>query len=313
MHVAQHVRDPQLLARTGAAVDVQPGGLGEGSAQRRDGQGARQGRCQATLGLFGQRTARRAPPPAPAGQPCASRGVHAQGPPSRFRGRCWVLPTFTGRTAQLSRGGEEGAGLAAERVGTRRRRARGGSRGPGETGGLRGLGGRGPGPCCVAAEAQYVDPEGLGAGWFLGTRWRATGTEASPADRRKIWTWGVGKGAEGHKAGLGRRDRGPGIWARSSGAGPLSRKDPLHIAPFPHRSAGVRAGWHCSLLSLAGPQPVAEGTQALTNPQRPDGSRSGPLPASFFSTSSGSPPQSSPITSSPGRVADSLCKASRDW
>ncbi|KAL0620377.1 Protein GVQW1 [Plecturocebus cupreus] len=97
VHIAQHVGDPQLLAGTGASVDVQPGGLGEGSAQRRDGQGARQGRGQATLRLLGQSAASRAPPPAPAGQPCASGGVHARGRPPSLRSRCWLPPTSAGR------------------------------------------------------------------------------------------------------------------------------------------------------------------------------------------------------------------------
>lgn len=43
VHVAQHVGDPQLLAGTGATVDVQPSRLREGSAQRGDGECAGQG------------------------------------------------------------------------------------------------------------------------------------------------------------------------------------------------------------------------------------------------------------------------------
>lgn len=109
VHVAQHVGDPQLLAGTGATVDVQPSRLREGSAQRRDGQGTRQSRGQTTLRLLGQSAASRAPPPAPAGQPCASGGVHARGRPPSLRGRCWSPRTSAGRAEPACPGDESEA------------------------------------------------------------------------------------------------------------------------------------------------------------------------------------------------------------
>lgn len=97
VNVAQHVRDPQLLAGTGATVDVQPGRLGQGSAQSRDGKSARQSRGQATLRLLRQSAASRAPSPAPTGQAGASGGVHASGRPPSLLGRFWSPPTSAGR------------------------------------------------------------------------------------------------------------------------------------------------------------------------------------------------------------------------
>lgn len=54
MHIAQYVGDPQLLAGTGATVDVQPGRLGEGSLQRCDGQGAGQGEARLRSSCWGR-------------------------------------------------------------------------------------------------------------------------------------------------------------------------------------------------------------------------------------------------------------------
>lgn len=151
VHVAQHVGDPQLLAGTGATVDVQPGRLGEGGAQRRDGQGAWQRRGQATLRLLGQSAASRAPPPAPAGQPCASGGVHTRGRPPLLRGRCWSPPTSAGRTEPACPG-EESNALGSRQVRTtqccqgRPRRIGGGTWGRQRLEGCRDSGGRGRGP-----------------------------------------------------------------------------------------------------------------------------------------------------------------------
>lgn len=120
VHVAQHVGDPQLLTRTGATVDVQPGRLREGSAQRRDGQGTRQSRGQTTLRLLGQSAASRAPPPAPARQPCASGGVHARGRPPSLRGRCCSPRTSAGR-AEPACPGEESKALGSQKGGLAQR------------------------------------------------------------------------------------------------------------------------------------------------------------------------------------------------
>lgn len=150
VHVAQHVGDPQLLAGTGATVDVQPGRLGEGGAQRRDGQGAWQRRGQATLRLLGQSAASRAPPPAPAGQPCASGGVHTRGRPPLLRGRCWSPPTSAGRTEPACPG-EESNALGSRQVRTtqccqgRPRRIGGGTWGRQGLEGCRDSGGAGTG------------------------------------------------------------------------------------------------------------------------------------------------------------------------
>lgn len=78
-------------------MDVQPSGLREGSAQCRDGQGARQGRSQAPLRLLGKSAASWASPPAPSRQPGTSRGIHARGCPLYLCGRWWWLPTSAGR------------------------------------------------------------------------------------------------------------------------------------------------------------------------------------------------------------------------
>lgn len=150
VHVAQHVGDPQLLAGTGATVDVQPGRLGEGSAQRGDGQGTRQSRGQATLRLLGQSAASRAPPPAPAGQPCASGGVHARGRPPSLRGRCWSPRTSAGRAEPACPGEESRAlgsqkGRPAQRCQGPHLRTGGGTWGQAQTGGLQGVGAGGQG------------------------------------------------------------------------------------------------------------------------------------------------------------------------
>lgn len=215
VHVAQHVGDPQLLAGTGATVDVQPGRLSEGSAQRGDGQGTRQSRGQATLRLLGQSAASRAPPPAPAGQPCASGGVHARGRPPSLRGRCWSPRTSAGR-AEPACPGEESKALGSQE-GRPAQRCEGPQRGQGVGPGAKhrqegcresgeGGRGRGRGPWNGAAQVWNGDPEraasqpgpgqtGVGAPVSAtdsrDTRLRGLGQRV-PKGRGSDWAAGIG-------------------------------------------------------------------------------------------------------------------------
>lgn len=172
VHGAQHVGDPQLLAGTGATVDMQPGRLGEGSAQRGDGQGTRQGRGQATLRLLGQSAASRVPPPAPARQPCASGGVHARGRPPSLRGRCWSPPTSAERTEPACPGGgEQRAGFSEVRLAQgcqgRHRRMGVGPRAEQRQESCRGSGGGDRVPGVGLRRCRMMTRRGLGARWIL--------------------------------------------------------------------------------------------------------------------------------------------------
>lgn len=320
VHGAQHVGDPQLLAGTGATVDVQPGRLGEGSAQRGDGQGTRQGRGQATLRLLGQSAASRVPPPAPARQPCASGGVHARGRPPSLRGRCWSPPTSAESTEPACPGGgEQRAGFAEVRLAQgcqgQHRRMGVGPRAEAETGELQRFGGRGQGPWCGAAEVQDDDPERAGGPLDLGRAEWGEGLGRSyllvVEERPGLGVLARGcRGAEDQAGpqGSGTQDLGTAIWGATC----------VQRGPTPHRLlilTGQQAsvpGWRRSVPSRAPQLPRDERSQA-TNQQRPNQPGPDPLPASSTSApaSSGSPP-SPPRATQPGRAAGSLRKASRD-